>query len=68
MRSSLSKTDRKNEKKSIDDSKRERERERNIQAISAGKSIFKNFCWGLGHTSSRKFDILVQFFELFQMT
>ena len=65
IRLSLSKADRKNEKKQIDRS--EKERERNILAISAGESILKKFCWGLGHTSSRKFDILVQFFELFRM-
>ena len=53
--------------KKIDRSFREKERERNILAISAGESILKNFCWGLGNTSSRKFDILVQFFEPFRM-
>ena len=52
-------------KKYIDRS--EKERERNIVAISARESILKNFFWGPGNTSSRKFDILVQFFELFRM-
>ena len=39
----------------------------NYYVIYAIKSIFRKFCWGLGHTPLRKYSDNTQFFMLFLM-